>query len=169
MNMTQPDPRTDERLEKLETIRIPWSEYKKALARNYLGESNRHDRSFMLRLYPPFEPTMTAEYYESEQGRHYNNEWDEKPFHIHPELLILEGDGGSFRSIVNYPEEHEIRNALTEEEIEAEGGIDAAMENAKEMFWEELKTILPERFNLGVVQGHMNYPVDVEWVFDDEE
>jgi len=162
------NPRTDSRLEKVETVRIPFDQFKKALARNYLGESNRHDRSFVLRLYPPFEATMTAEYYESEQGRHYNNEWDEKPFHINPELLILEGGGGSFRDIVNYPEEYEVRNALTDEQIEAEGGIDEAMKVSKEMFWDELRTILPETFNLGVVQGHMTYSVDVEWVFNDE-
>lgn len=28
---------------------------------------------------------MEAEYYESEQGRHYDNNWNEKPFHIIPE------------------------------------------------------------------------------------
>lgn len=161
------NPRTDSRLEKVETVRIPFDQFKKALARNYLGESNRHDRSFVLRLYPPFEATMTAEYYESEQGRHYNNEWNEKPFHINPELLILEGDGGSFRNIVNYPDEYEVRNALTEEQIEEEGGIEEAMKIGKEMFWDELRTILPETFDLGRVHDLDSYPVEIEWVFED--
>ncbi len=163
------NPRTDERLEKVETVRIPFDQFKKALKYNYLGESNRHDRSFVLRLYPPFEATMTAEYYESEQGVHYDSNWNEKPFHIRPELLILEGDGGSFRSIVNYPEEWQVRNALTDEQIEEEGGIEEALQVGKEMFWEELRTILPETFDLSMASGRpTHYVVDVEWVFNDE-
>lgn len=166
--MDQPNPRTDERLETVETVRIPFDQFKKALARNYLGESNRHDRTFVLRLYPPFEATMTAEYYESEQGVHYDSNWNEKPFHIKPELLILEGDGAPFHDIVNYPEEYEVRNALTEEQIAEEGGIEEAMTFAKEVFWDELRTILPETFDLGRIHGVGNYPVEIEWVFNDE-
>jgi len=155
----------DERLEKVEQITINFETFKKALARNYLGESNTADRSCVLRLYPSFEPEMEAEYYESMQGRHYDNNWNEKPFHIQPELLILEGDRGNFRDIVNYPEEWEVRQALTKEEIEEEGGIEEAMEVGKEMFWEELKTILPETFDLGRVHGFGSYPVEINWEF----
>ena len=155
----------DERLEKVEQITINFETFKKALARNYLGESNKTDRSFVLRLYPSFKSEMEVEYYESVQGRHYNSEWNEKPFHIPPELLVLEGDGGNFRDIVNYPEEWEVRQALTEEQIEEEGGIEEAMQVGKEMFWEELKTILPEAFDLGRVHGLGGYPVDINWEF----
>lgn len=158
----------DSRLEKVEQITIDFETFKKALARNYLGESNKTDRSFVLRLYPPFEAEMEVEYYESMQGRHYNSEWDEKPFHIPPELLILEGDGGNFRDVVNYPEEWEIRRAFTEEEIEEEGGIEKSMQIGKEMFWDELKTILPKTFNLGNVHGFGSYSVEINWVIDQE-
>jgi len=157
----------DERLEKVEQITINFETFKKALARNYLGESNKRDRSYVLRLYPPFESEMEAEYYESMQGRHYDNNWNEKPFHTRPELLIVEGDGGNFRDIVNYPEEWEVRQALTNEQIEEEGGIEEAMEVGKEMFWEELKTILPETFDLGRVRGLGSYPVEINWVFEE--
>jgi len=155
----------DERLEKVEQITIDFEVFKKALAYNYIGEGETyHDRSFVLRLYPPFKAEMKVEYYESMQGRHYDSNWDEKPFHILPELLILEGNNGNFYDIVNYPEEWEIRRAFTEEEIEEEGGIEECMKISKEMFWDELKTILPETFNLGNVHGIGNYKVEINWV-----
>ena len=162
--MTQTPPQIDERLEKVETVQIDFETFKKALKRNYLGESHRHDRSFVLRLYPPFEAEMEAEYYESEQGRHYDNNWSEKPFHIQPELLILESPGEGFRSIVNYSTEASIRDALTEEQIAEEGGIEASLEIGREIFWGELETILPDRFDLGAVHGLRPYEVDVEWL-----
>lgn len=164
--MSYQNPQQDSRLEKVEQITIDFEAFKKALSYNYLGEANRHDRSFVLRLYPPFEASMVAEYYESVQGRHYDNNWDETPFHINPELLILEGNGGNFRDIVNYPEEWQIKQALTEEEIQEEGGVEDCMENSKQMFWEELKTILPETFDLGMVNGLGNYEVEIEWKFE---
>ena len=154
----------DERLEKVEQITIDFEIFKKALARNYLGESNTTDRSYVLRLYPEFKQEMEVEYYESFQGRHYDNNWNEKPFHIPPELLILEGDGGNFYDIVNYPEEWHIRQTLSGEEIEEEGGIEECMKVSKEMFWDELKTILPETFNLGNVHGVGSYEVEINWV-----
>ena len=154
----------DERLEKVEQITIDFETFKKALGYNYFGEGQTyHDRSFVLRVMPPFESEMEVEYYESRQGRHYDSNWDETPFHIQPELLILEGGGGNFRDIVNYPEEWEIRQSLTEEEIEEEGGIEEAMQVSKDMFWEELKTILPETFNLGNVHGVGSYKVEINW------
>jgi hypothetical protein len=158
----------DSRLEKVEEITINFSTFKKALKRNYLEGTNHHDRSFVLRLYPPFEAEMKAEYYESMQGRHYDNNWEEKPFHIRPELLILEGNNGSFRNIVNYPEEWQVRQALSKEEIEEEGGIEESMAIGEEMFWDELKTILPSEFDLGVVSGFSNYPVNINWEFPEE-
>jgi len=159
----------DSRLEKVEQITINFETFKKALSRDYLGESNTTDRSYVLRLYPPFETEMEVEYYESFHGRHYDNNWDEKPFHITPALLILEGNNGGFNDIVNYPEEWEIRQALTEEEIQEEGGIEESMEIGKEIFWDELKTILPNRFNLGNQSGYGSYPVEINWEFEDSE
>lgn len=161
-------PNKDPRLEKVDTIVIDFEVFKKALSRNYLGESNTTDRSYVLRLYPPFESEMEAEYYESFQGRHYDNNWDEKPFHISPELLILEGSSSGFRNIVNWPEEWEIKQNLSEEEIEEEGGIEKAMQVGKDMFWGELQTILPDTFNLENVHGVGSYTVDIEWKFNNE-
>lgn len=163
MRDTAHDPQTDTRLEKVETVTISFETFKKALKRNYLGESNRHDRSYVLRLYPSFEADMEAEYYESEQGRHYDNNWDEKPFHIPPELIILEGTDRGFRGIVEWPTEANTRNALTEEEIEEDGGIEEAVEIGREIFWDELEHDLPETFNLGCVQGVGNYTVEINW------
>ena len=158
------DPQTDTRLEKVETVTISFETFKKALKRNYLGERHRSDRSYVLRLYPPFEAGMEAEYYESEQGRHYNNEWNEKPLHISPELLILEGTDRGFRGIYEWPTEANTRNALTEEKIEEAGGIEEAVEIEREIFWDEVKHSLPETFDLGKVQPATgNYTVDLNW------
>lgn len=163
--------RNDPRLEKVEQITIDWETFKKALRRNYLDSDyiNRYrDRSFVLRLYPPFNTEMEVEYYESMQGRHYNNEWDEKPFHINPELILLEGcDSNPFRW-VEWPNEQNTRDALTDDEIENEGGIEKAVEEGREFFWNELRHDLPDSINLGKIQGHSNYPVDINWVFEDE-
>lgn len=157
----------DDRLDKVETVIIDWETFTKTLERNYLSDEyyrQRQDRTFVLRLYPPFESEMEAEYYESEQGRHYNSEWDEKPFHIRPELLILEGNNGGFRTIVDYPSEQSVRHHLTEEEIEDDGGIEESLKIGREMFWDELKTVLPDQFNLAKATGvPQNYTVDIEW------
>jgi hypothetical protein len=162
-------PRTDDRLEKVERVTIPFETFTKALRRNYLGEPRRHDRSYVLRLYPPFEADMTAEYYESEQGRHYDNNWTEKPVHVAPELLILESPGDGFRSIVNWPTEASVRSALSDEEIADEGGIDESLAVGRELFWDELKTVLPETFDLGAVRpGPESYPVELIWTGVDE-
>jgi len=42
------------------------------------------------------------------------------------------------------------------------------MKISKEMFWDEMKTILPTRFNLGCVYGVGSYVVDIEWVFESQ-
>jgi len=155
----------DERLEKVEQITINFDVFKKALKRSYLREErDRWGRSYVLRLMPPFESEMNAKYYESEQGVHYDNNWNEKPFHIPPAILILEGNGGNFYDIVNYPEEWQIRQTLSDEKIEEEGGIEECMKISKEMFWDELKTILPETFNLGNIHGVGSYEVEINWV-----
>jgi len=158
---------TDSRLETVETITIDWPTFKKTLKRNYLDpdyERQRRNRSYVLQLYPPFETTMEARYYVSEQGRHYNSDWDEKPVHLKPELFILEGSDSSFRDIVEYPTEQNTRHALRDEEIEEMGGVDEAVTEGRELFWDELQTILPEQVNIGrFIGGHTNYTVDVEW------
>ncbi len=156
---------TDERLEKVERIVIPFEMFKKTLKRNYLGEPDRWGRSYVLRLYPPFEEEMEVEYYESEKGRHYDNNWNEKPFHIRPELIIFEGIEGKFKP--EWPTETTERSHLTEEEIQEAGGIDAALEESREWFWNELKYDLPDSFDLGNVQGVGSYPVELEWMFEE--
>lgn len=164
--MTQTPPRIDERLEKVETVHIDFETYKKALKRNYLEDNNYHDRSFVLRLYPPFEAEMEADYYESVQGQHYNNDWDEKPYHITPELLILEGSDSSFRNIVEWPTEHNTRSALDDDVIEEEG-MENLLEESREMFWDELKTILPDTYGIRQDLSKV-YTVDLEWHFEDD-
>jgi len=166
MNM-KPDPR----LEKVEQITINWETFKKTLERNYLSpdyERQRQDRTFVLRLYPPFDTEMDVEYYESMQGRHYDNNWDEKPFHMRPELFILEGTEQGFHGVVNYDDEYDIKNALTEEEIEEEGGIENALETSHEIFWDELRHDRPNEIDLGIfTPGPNGYTVGIEWI-DDE-
>jgi hypothetical protein len=161
---------TDERLEAVERITIPFGVFKKALRRNYLGEPRRHDRSYVLRLYPEYTAEMEVEYYESEQGRHYDSNWSAKPFHIPPELIILESPGDGLRSVVNWPTEASVRSALSDEEISEEGGIDESVRIAREIFWDELKFILPDTFDLARVHGFGSYPVELNWTgLDDAE
>jgi len=50
----------DSRLEKVETVEINFETFKKALSRNYLGERDSHDRSYVLRLYPEFQSVMES-------------------------------------------------------------------------------------------------------------
>ena len=152
----------DERLEKVEKIIIDWETFKKTLRLNYLEDNNYHDRSFVLRLYPPFEAEMEAEYYESMQGRHYNNEWDEKPFHIKPELILLEGCEGNPLRWNEFPTERNTRNALDDEIIE-ENEIGELVEEGREVFWSDIKYELPETFNLGKVHGFGSYEVEIIW------
>jgi len=160
----------DTRLEKVDRIRIDWDTFKKALERNYLSpeyEYQRQDKTYVLRLYPPFESEMDAEYYVSEQGVHYNSDWDEKPFHMKPELFVLEGTDKGFRGIVNYDTETDVRNALTDEQIEEEGGIEQSLQIAHEIFWDELKSIRPDEIDLGhFTPGPSGYTVEIDWIDD---
>lgn len=161
---TDPMNNVDDRLAKIETLTISFETFKKALKRNYLGEPDQWGRSYVLRLYPPFEAEMEADYYESEQGTHYNNEWDEKPVHINPEYLIREGTDSGFRGIVQWPTTANTRDALSEDDIEEMGGIETALEEGREIFWHELRHSLPDEIDL----GQLGYPygshvVDIEW------
>lgn len=159
----------DDRIAAIETIQIDWETFKKTLKRNYLDKPTKWtDRSFVLRLYPPFEAEMDADYYESEKGRHYDNNWDQKPLHIKPELLITEGTDRGFRSIFEWPTETTTRNALQEDDIEDAGGIEAAVEEGREIFWDELKHSLPETIDLGrLFGGHpQTHEVEIEWKFE---
>ena len=158
----------DNRLEKVEEITIEWETFKKAFKRNYLlggskWQSMRNDRSFVLRLYPPFQNKMKAEYHESMQGRHYNNEWNEKPFHIKPELIVLEGIEGNFFNHMKFPTEMSVRNALSDEEIQDGGGIEDCLEVSRKMFWDELKYDLPDTLDIGLIYGYESYEVDLIW------
>lgn len=155
------------RYEKVGTITINFETFKKALKRNYLDYDDQWGRRYVLRLYPPFESEMEAEYYESEQGVHYDNNWDEKPLHIQPQIIIHDGRQGGFHGIVEWPTEANTRNALTDDEIEECGGVEAAVEEGREIFWHELKHSLPETFNLGGVDGYTSHEVDIEWVFEE--
>lgn len=160
-------PQTDERLEKVEKVRIDFETFKKALVRNYLSDNNkwykmRQDRTFVLRLCPPFGSEMETEYYESMQGRHYNNEWNEKPFHIRPEIILLEGCDNQVLRWNEWPNETNTRNALTQEKLE-ENDIEDLVEEGREIFWDDVKHSLPESFNLGKVRGFGSYEVELIW------
>lgn len=162
------DQYTDARLEKVETVTINFETFKKALRRNYLEDNNIHDRTFVLRLYPPFEAEMEAEYYESVKGQHYNNEWEEKPVHISPEWIIMEETPRGFNSIINWDTVYTIESNFSEETIEERGGVQDFLRESHEMFWDELKTILPETMDLGKhVPMSKQYEVDINWVFEE--
>lgn len=162
------NPQNDERLEQIEQITIDFEVFKKALRRNYLEEPDRWGRTFVLRLYPPFESEMEAEYYESEQGRHYNNEWDEKPFHIRPELLILESpeNEGNFFNNHRWPtvvnQKRLIEQDFPDVEL-TEKNVEVFLEEGREWYWNEMKSILSEQFNLGGCVSHGDYPVEINW------
>ncbi|MFD1527312.1 hypothetical protein [Halolamina salina] len=154
----------DDRLAKVEKITISFETFKKALKRNFLDEPDRWGRSYVLRLYPPFEAEMEAEYYESEQGVHYNDEWNEKPIHISPETIMLEEtDFFSTYGGVEWPTEANTRSEFSEEEIEEGGGIEKFVEEGRRIFWEELKHSLPEEFDIGRVSHYAPHTVELEW------
>jgi hypothetical protein len=158
----------DQRLDKVEQITIDFEVYKKAVTRNYLEPAKtmfEQNHSFVLRLMPPFEAEMVAQYYESEQGRHYNNEWNEKPHHIKPELILLEGteaDTNPFKWI-EYPTERTQREHLTEQEIEDEGGIEECLKQSREIYWSEIAGFLLDTFVLGTSVGDHVKEVQINW------
>jgi len=157
----------DSRLKAVGTVRIDWEAFKKALKRNYFSDEyygQRQDRSFVLRLYPPFETTMNAQYYESMQGRHYNDEWDNKPFHMQPELFLVEASDAWQTHHVEWPTERSVRNHCTPKEIEAEGGIEESLSIARDIFWDEVRYALPDQIDLGIfTHGPSGDVVDIEW------
>jgi len=156
----------DERIEKVEQVTIDFEVFKKALAHNYLGKGKSyHDRSFVLRLMPPFEAEMEVEYHESRQGRHYDNNWNEKPYHILPELILLEGTetGTNPFRWIEYPTEQTERQHLTEQEIEELGGIEECVEKGREIYWDEIKGFLPDTFELGISTGYHSKEVEINW------
>lgn len=158
--------RTDERLEKVEQITIDFQEFKKALKRNYLSNdyySQRHNRSFVLRLYPSFEAEMRAEYYESQHGTRYDNNWSEKPYHIKPEIILLEGcDKNPFKS-VQWPTKSNLKNNILDEDLE-DLDLDEELERSREFFWNEIKSFLPEKFNLAKCNHSLSgYAVKINW------
>jgi len=160
----------DERLEKVEQITINWETFKKALKRNYLN-NNYHDRIFVLRLYPPFESEMEAEYYESMQGQHYDDNWNETPYHIKPEIILLEGTDGRTRPFnwIQWPTKATVKDNLTENEIEEIGGIEEALKESREIYWDEMKSFLPDTFDISVSAGiPIGYEVDINWVGVDD-
>lgn len=156
---------TDERLKGVETVRIPFDEFKKALRRNYLDDGQRRDRSNVLRLHPPFEATMKAEYYESERGQHYSSDWSEKPFHIPPELLIIEGSDSGFQNVADWPTRSSTRARLHDDELPIDDDeLDNLVAEGRAVFWSDLRRQLPDTFDLGDVHGIGGYEVAVEWV-----
>lgn len=153
----------DDRLAKIKTITISFETFKNTLQRNFLDDRDQRGRNFVLRLCPPFQAEMDTESYVSEQGVHYDNNWTEKPAHIPPEYLIREGTDRGFRGLVGWPTETTTRNALTDEEIDERGGIDAAIEDGRELFWNELQHSLPDEIDLGRLSHPCSHVVEIEW------
>ena len=158
----------DERVAAVETVRINWSDFKTALRNDYLTDTDkRRGGHTALRLRAPFEATAEAETHFSESGTRYSREVDPKPIHVRPHHIIESGEDTNWRWIGEYPTATNTRNALTEEQIEDEGGIDAAVEKAREMWWEELQHELPETFDLGQCVGPYDTKrVEIEWIFE---
>jgi len=159
---TTADELADDRLEVVETITIAWDDFKRALKRDYLTDGTDRSRQNVLRLSPPFEGEMDATYFESEQGTYYSPEMDPKPVHIRPHTIIQEGRDRGFRDLINWPTKATTRNALREEEIEDAGGIDAALAESREIFWNELRHSLPDSFRYHTTAGRA-YELSIEW------
>lgn len=149
----------DSRLEKVEAVTIPFEEFQKALKRNYLDERTamNNRQSHVLRLYPPFNPEMEVEYYVSKQGRHYNSDWNEKPFHITPELIVYDELG----KVCEWPTRANTREFVPEGDEES---LERAVEEGRNIFWSDLERILPETFDLNAGHPGPSYTVDLEWV-----
>jgi len=158
---TTTDELADDRLEAVETITIDWAEFKKALKLDYLAPINR-SRHNVLRLTPPFETEMTATYYESQQGTYYPPEMDPKPLHIRPHAIIQEGRDRGFRDLINWPTKASVRDVLREEEIQDSGGIEAALDESRAIYWEELRHSLPDSFRYHTTAGRA-YELSIEW------
>ena len=160
------NPQLDSRLEAVDTIRIDWEAFKKALKRNYFSDAyygQRQDRNFVLRLYPSFETTMDAEYYESVYGRHYDSQWDEKPFHMQPELFLLEASDTWGLRHVEWPTERSVKDHCSPKEIEEEGGIEESLSTARDIFWDEVKYSLPDEIDLGIFTHGPGTVANIEW------
>lgn len=167
------DPMTDDRLEAVGTIRIEWETFRDTLWRNYLDENlAMNSNSYVLRLSPPFEAEMEADKHVSQKGNFYPPEMSPKPIHIRPERIIQEGLDRGFNApgLVEWPTRSNTSDALTEDELEDyEGGLDAAVEEAREVFWGELKHSRPTEIDLGrLVQSHGgSHVVAIEWIDED--
>lgn len=157
------DELTDDRLEAAETITIEWDDFKRALKRDYLTDGTDRSRHNVLRLSPPFEAEMTATYFESEQGTYYPPEMDPKPVHIRPHTIIQEGRDRGFRGLITWPTRHNATDALTDAEVEEAGGVDAVIEQSREIYWEELRHNLPDSFRYHATPDHV-YEINIEWV-----
>lgn len=160
----------DERVAGVETVRIHWEDFKTALRNDHLTDTDRQRGGHtVLRLRAPFDGTVEAETHFSEQGRHYSRDVDPKPIHVRPHFIVEDGRDDGWRFIGDYPTESTTRHALREEEIEEAGGIEAVVEESRELWWDELRHSLPDSFNLGAVVSPEHKRVEIEWVFDEGE
>lgn len=164
---------TDERLAAVETLRIRWDDFKKALRNNWLTDTDRgRGGNTVLRLSPGrkgFRETMTAETYFSEQGVRYDSNWEQEPIHIRPHLILETGLDRGTRGLMEWPEQWHIENNFSEEEIEEMGGIEKALDEEREFWWGELRAQLPTEFDVSSSYPMKSKQVDIEWVFDEDE
>lgn len=160
---------SDDRLEDIETVRINWTDFKKALRNDYLTDTDEQRGGHsVLRLRPPFKGELEAEYHFSRRGTRYVRGAEPNPIHIRPHLIIQTGRQRGWSNVAEYPTRASVRSTLSEEAIEDAGGIEEAVEESRKLWWEELRHQLPDEFDLGKCIGPSGKRVDIEWIFDDE-
>lgn len=151
----------DERIATIERLTIPFEAFRTALRRNYLDEAI--DAECRIRISGPFEAEVEAEYYETDGERSEASDSNPMPLYIHPEQLVFQGLDGGFRDVREWPTRSAIEEELSDAAIEDAGGPEAALEAAREEFWDELREKLPAIVDLGTLHGFMPEPVAVEW------
>jgi hypothetical protein len=151
-------------IEAVETVELSWDVYRDTLQREYLDGHHRNG-VFVLRLMPPFEETMPFERYFAENGVHYDSNWDTKPVHYRASELYRDATGPHS---MEYAETWTVQNNLDDDVIEAEGGIETALENARQLFFEELwydmRNVDLITFTYGTRGGYLPHTASLEWV-----
>lgn len=165
------EPFVDQRLEPIETVQINWGDFKHALQNDYLTDTDRLRGGHTdLRLTPPFKAAMEAETYFSQLSNRYPPEMSPKPLHIRSHLIIeTTGCDNGLNELNEWPTRTNARSAFEEEVIEDCGGVNAVVEELRDIFWTDLRNRLPEDFDLGQCAGPEHKRVAIEWIFDEAE
>jgi hypothetical protein len=139
---------SDDRLDGVETVTVDWESFKKALKRSYLDPSfTDTDFKYRLRLTPPFESEMKAEYDQCRLGSHIRYEDSARPWTFNPQQVIESSETG-FRGLPRWPTERNVKQALADDKIEDIGGVDKAVAESRELFWNAVRHAMPETIDL---------------------